>query len=47
MNEIIYALPTGFSAFCATNLDDILILLLFFLKYIQSSKKDRLSPVSI
>lgn len=30
MNELLTALPTGFTAFTATNLDDILILLLFF-----------------
>lgn len=32
MNELSFltAIPTGISAFCATNLDDILILLLFF-----------------
>ncbi|BFM40432.1 cadmium resistance transporter [Synechocystis sp. LKSZ1] len=32
MNELgfLTAIPTGISAFCATNLDDILILLLFF-----------------
>jgi cadmium resistance transport/sequestration family protein len=30
MNEILTALPAGFTAFTATNLDDILILLLFF-----------------
>jgi cadmium resistance transport/sequestration family protein len=39
MNEIIYALPTGFSAFCATNLDDILILLLFFSQVHSEFKK--------
>ena len=32
MNELgfLTAIPTGITAFCATNLDDILILLLFF-----------------
>ncbi|CAN1212874.1 Cadmium resistance transporter [Tumidithrix helvetica PCC 7403] len=30
MNALITAIPTGFTAFCATNLDDIVILLLFF-----------------
>ncbi|MEE3719550.1 cadmium resistance transporter [Tumidithrix elongata RA019] len=30
MNGLITAIPTGFTAFCATNLDDIVILLLFF-----------------
>ncbi len=30
MNEIITAIPTGFTAFIATNLDDIFILMLFF-----------------
>ena len=30
MNELITAVPTGITAFIATNLDDILILLLFF-----------------
>ncbi|MGE5657210.1 MAG: cadmium resistance transporter [Actinomycetota bacterium] len=32
MNELITAIPTGVTAFTATNLDDILILLLFFLQ---------------
>jgi cadmium resistance transport/sequestration family protein len=30
MNELITAIPTGFTAFIATNLDDIFILMLFF-----------------
>jgi cadmium resistance transport/sequestration family protein len=30
MNGLLTAIPTGVTAFCATNLDDILILLLFF-----------------
>ncbi|AFZ35181.1 cadmium resistance transporter [Stanieria cyanosphaera PCC 7437] len=30
MSELVTAIPTGLTAFCATNLDDILILLLFF-----------------
>ncbi|OWY68404.1 transporter [cyanobacterium TDX16] len=30
MNELITAIPTGFTAFTATNLDDIFILMLFF-----------------
>lgn len=30
MNGLLTAIPTGITAFCATNLDDILILLLFF-----------------
>lgn len=30
MNELITAVPTGITAFIATNLDDVLILLLFF-----------------
>lgn len=30
MSELVTAIPTGLSAFCATNLDDILVLLLFF-----------------
>ncbi|MDZ4876561.1 MAG: hypothetical protein CLLPBCKN_005996 [Chroococcidiopsis cubana SAG 39.79] len=30
MNELLTAIPTGFTAFIATNLDDIFILMLFF-----------------
>jgi cadmium resistance transport/sequestration family protein len=30
MSELVTAIPTGLTAFCATNLDDILVLLLFF-----------------
>lgn len=30
MNELVTAIPTGFTAFTATNLDDIFILMLFF-----------------
>jgi cadmium resistance transport/sequestration family protein len=30
MSELVTAIPTGVTAFCATNLDDILVLLLFF-----------------
>jgi cadmium resistance transport/sequestration family protein len=30
MSELVTVIPKGFTAFCATNLDDILILLLFF-----------------
>ena len=30
MNELITAIPTGFTAFTATNLDDVFILMLFF-----------------